>query len=78
MLWEDFPGGPAVENSPCNAKDSGSIPGQETKIPHALEQLSLRSTTMETSFSEDRASQGKIRMMQRKFCVLQLSPDEAK
>ena len=37
MLWEDFPGGPVVKISPCNARDSGSIPGQETKLPHALE-----------------------------------------
>ena len=37
MLWEDFPGGPAVKNSPCNARDSDSIPGQETKLPQALE-----------------------------------------
>ena len=33
----DFPGGPVVNNPPC---DSGSIPGQGAKIPHALEQLS--------------------------------------
>ena len=30
----DFPGGPVVKNSPCNAGDAGSIPGQGTKIPH--------------------------------------------
>ena len=35
----DFPGGPAVKNPPCNTGDMGSIPGQETKIPHAAEQL---------------------------------------
>ena len=37
---EDFPGGPVVKNLPCNVGDSGSIPGQGTKIPHTLEQLS--------------------------------------
>ena len=31
----DFPGGPVVKNPPCNSGDTGSIPGQETKIPHA-------------------------------------------
>ena len=28
----DFPSGPVVKNSPCNAGDSGSIPGWGTKI----------------------------------------------
>ena len=41
----DFPGGPVVKNMPSNAGDTGSIPGQGTKIPHAVGQLSL-STTM--------------------------------
>ena len=26
MLDGDFPGGPVVENLPCNARDTGSIP----------------------------------------------------
>ena len=43
----DFPGSPVVKNLPCSAGDMGSIPGQGTKIPCALEQLSPRSTTME-------------------------------
>ena len=30
-----FYGGPVVKNLPSNAGDSGSIPGQRTKIPHA-------------------------------------------
>ena len=34
-----------VKNPPCNAEDVGSIPGQGAKIPHAVEQLSLRATT---------------------------------
>ena len=37
---KDFPGGPVVKNPPCNAGDAGSIPGQETKVPHAVDQLS--------------------------------------
>ena len=40
MLWH-FPGGSVVKNLPCNAGDAGSIPGQGTKIPHAMEQLSI-------------------------------------
>ena len=43
----DFPGGPVVRNPPYNAGDVGSIPGQGTKIPHAVGQLSLRATTTE-------------------------------
>ena len=40
----DFPGGPVVKTPPCNA---GLIPGQGTKIPNALGQLSLSATTIE-------------------------------
>ena len=43
MWWgRDFPGGPVVKNPPSNAGDTGSIPGEGTKIPHAVGQLSLR------------------------------------
>ena len=35
----DFPGCPVVKNPPCNAGDTGLIPGQGSKIPHAAEQL---------------------------------------
>ena len=35
------------ENPPANAGDVGSIPGQGTKIPHAVEQLSLRASGTE-------------------------------
>ena len=34
-----FPGGLAIENSPCNTGDAGSIPDHGMKIPHAEEQL---------------------------------------
>ena len=44
---EDFPGGPVVKNLPSNAGDLGSIPGQGTKIPNAVRQLSPHSTTRE-------------------------------
>ena len=43
-----FPGDPLVKNLPCKAGDRVSIPGQETKIPHAVEQQSLHATTTES------------------------------
>ena len=47
MKERDSLGVPVVKNSPCDAEDTGSIPGQGTKIPHAAEQLSLHTTTGE-------------------------------
>ena len=41
----DFPGGPVVKNLPCSVGDMGSIPGQESKILRAAEQLILCATT---------------------------------
>ena len=35
-IYQDFPGGPLVKNSPSNAEDSGSTPDQDIKIPHAV------------------------------------------
>ena len=43
----EFPGGPAVTNLPCNAADTGSIPGRRVNIPHALEKRSLCTTAGE-------------------------------
>lgn len=43
----NFLGSPLVRNLPCNARDLGSIPGQATEIPHALEQQSLHAATAE-------------------------------
>ena len=37
-----------VKNSPCNAGDTGSVPGRGTKIPHATGQLSPHAATRET------------------------------
>ena len=34
------PGGPVIKNPPSNAGDTGSIPGQGTKICYAMGQLS--------------------------------------
>ena len=36
-----------VKNPPSNAGDADVIPGQGTKIPHAVGQLSPRATTTE-------------------------------
>ena len=44
----DFPGGPVAKNPLCNARDMGSIPGQGTKIPHDVEQVSQYATTRES------------------------------
>ena len=44
----NFPGGPLVKNLSFNVGDAGSIPGQETKVPHAVEQLSLRAAIRES------------------------------
>ena len=47
MRWscQDFPGGPVVKNLFSNAGDTGLIPGQGTKIPHAVGQLNLCAAT---------------------------------
>ena len=36
---QDLPGSPVVKNPPSNAGDTGSIPGQGTKIPHSIGRL---------------------------------------
>ena len=36
-----------VKNPPATAEDTGSIPGQGTKIPYAVEQLGPHATTTE-------------------------------
>ena len=40
-----IPGGPVVKNPPCNAGDVGLIPGQGTRNPHAVGQLTPKATT---------------------------------
>ena len=52
----DFPGGPMVKTPPCNAGDMGSIPGQGTKIPHVMEQLSPSNTTTKAMHCTARAT----------------------
>ena len=46
-MMRDFSGGPVVRNLLSSAEDMGSTPGWETKIPHALGQLSLYTATRE-------------------------------
>ena len=43
MAW-DFPGSPVVDNLLSRAGHVGLTPGQGTKIPHALVQLSPLAT----------------------------------
>ena len=50
----------------------GSIPGQGTKIPHALEQLSLHTKIRKSEGCSDKDSTWD------KISVLQLKPDAAK
>ena len=45
LIRVNFPHGPVVKNLPCNAEDMGSISGQGTKIPHAVEKPSPCATT---------------------------------
>ena len=45
----DFPSGPVIKHPPCNAGDSGLIPGQGTRTPHAVEQLKAHVPQLESS-----------------------------
>ena len=62
-----------VENLPCNAGEVGWIPGQETKIPYAIEILSLCATTRESVHHSQRSC-----VMQQRSRMLKLRPDSAK
>ena len=46
-----FSGSPEVKNSSCKVGDEGSIPGQGTKTPHVMEQLSQHVVTTEPAHS---------------------------
>ena len=37
VSFGDFSGGPVAKNIFCNARDANVIPGQETKILHAMQ-----------------------------------------
>ena len=75
-----------VKNLPSNAGDPGLIPGQGTKIPHAVGQLRPRTATTEPKCSGARAPQlekparhnGRSRISQRRSHVPQLRPEAAK
>ena len=47
MHVQGFAGGAMVKNLPSNAGEVGLIPGWETKIPHAVGQLSPHATITE-------------------------------
>ena len=51
---KDFTGGPVVKNPPPNVEDVALIPGQGTKIPHAVGQLSLCTTNREAQVPQKR------------------------
>ena len=57
----DFPIGPVVKNPSSNAGDSGSTPGQRTKIPHAVGQLSWNATTRELTHGNKDSAQPKLK-----------------
>ena len=60
-LKEDSSAGPVPKNMPCRAGDVGSISGQGTNTPQALEQLSPRAASTETYTSQRaRMPRGKI------------------
>ena len=59
----DFPGGLIAENPPSNAGDMGLIPGQRTRIPHAVGQLHPHTVTEPSHHNW------------REACTPQLRPD---
>ena len=60
-LFRDFPGGPVVKNSLCNAGEEGLIPGWRTKILHAAEQLSPWAATTELTQHNKRSHMTQLR-----------------
>ena len=70
QAW-DFSGGLVVTNRPANAGDVGSIPGPETKIPHALGQLRLCAAATEPVHPRGQALQQK-KPLQWEACTQQL------
>ena len=61
VSFGDFSGGPVAKNIFCNARDANVIPGQETKILHAVEQLSLLATTKESAHHNERSHVPQLR-----------------
>ena len=75
-----LPWWPSVKNLPASAGNRGLIPSPGTKIPHAVEQLSLRATATEghTTHLQVHVPTERPHTMQRRSCMLQLRPDTAK
>ena len=48
----DFPGGLVIKNPPSNAGDASSIPGQGTRITHAVWHLSPGNAAKEAQMSQ--------------------------
>ena len=81
----DFVGGPVVKNPPSSAEDVDSIPGQGTKIPRIMKQLSLHVTTTEAHVLEPAShnlslpgTTAEFMCRNKRSRVLQLRPDTAK
>ena len=63
-----------VKDLPSNAGEMGSVPGQETKIPHAMGQISLHAGTTEPTGHDWREAF----TSQERPLVPQLRPNTAK
>ena len=80
---QDFPGGPVVKNLPCNTGNWSLIPAWRTKIPHAIQQLSLRAPTLQllnqgTTTGESVHCNGRSLTRQQRSSMPQLRPEAAK
>ena len=80
-----MPGGPVVKNPPYNAGDVGSIPGQGTKISHALEQLNPRATSTQVralwslcDTTREFVHPNESSQRKQQYSTWQLRPDTAK
>ena len=75
-------GGPVTKNPPSNSGGMGSIPGWGTKIPHAMGQLSPRTTTTEnlgpSTRKKPEGCNERSHMLQQRSHMPQLRPDAAK
>ena len=74
----DFPGDPVVKNLPSNAGDVGLISGRGAKIPHAVEQLSLRDTTTEPTALQLECRIKRSGVIQQRPHMTHLRPDTSK
>ena len=66
-ITRDFPDGPVVKNLPPNAGSAGLIPGQRTKIPHALGQLSPFATTKDPMCTATKTQCSQIKQINKYF-----------